>query len=184
MFITVHDYVLLISKPCAFIEGVIANYDVIFRRVFDIFQSLLHDIVSRSIYVFENISNKTDVETIYDYLRERFEINKLLCEYVDSIMPLQNYSRTSRERYRNNILFAFSVTTAINIIVGYFKYIVNIESTTKQGLVFFSVFFALLLVFNAGIIILTAISSAQARKQLINRTKSNCVKNVDKHKRL
>lgn len=135
-------------------------------------------------YVFENISNKTDVETIYDYLRERFEINKLLCEYVDSIMPLQNYSRTSRERYRNNILFAFSVTTAINIIVGYFKYIVNIESTTKQGLVFFSVFFALLLVFNVGIIILTAISSAQARKQLINRTKSNCVKNVDKHKRL
>lgn len=36
---------------CTLIECVITYYDVIFCRVFDIFQSLLNDIVSRSIYV-------------------------------------------------------------------------------------------------------------------------------------
>mgnify|MGYP006886754501 CR=1 FL=1 len=131
-------------------------------------------------YVFESISNKTDVETIYDYLRERFEINKLLNEYVDSITPLQNYARTSREKNRNKILFAFSVTTAINIIVGYLNHMIRFEELSKNDKVVNAIVFPLLLAVNIGVILWTCLSIKMAKNRLLFKNTNSCEKTFDK----
>lgn len=121
-------------------------------------------------YVFENISERVDVEQIYDYIKEKMEICKLDNEYVMSIKPLQEHYRNIVEKTRNRMLFALSFITFANIFLTSIIDLKTIDCLTKSKPIIFGV-----------CIICTVIWTLIDRLILIN--KQLCIKNVKKKRK-
>lgn len=116
-------------------------------------------------YVFENISNKSDVERIYDYLRDKFEINKLLGEYKDSIKPLQDYAKIDTDKRRNALLFAFSFTTVVNVIANLILSVVQ----DKTPPAFNGIVLPIILSINIIVCIVAIVIYLKSRCMLLNK---------------
>lgn len=132
-------------------------------------------------YVFENISNQTGIQKMYDFISEKFDISKLLDEYVHSITPLQEYARVSRENIRNSILFAFSMITVFNIIMVYIKLVIDIDifkiMETDGANIFCLVGLIIIII---AIFFFCFYNNAKSKRILVNKLK---VKNIDKNKK-